>query len=112
MIYKVLGADAWERARRAGRFEGSEDDLRDGYIHFSTRDQLAGTLAKYFAGRSDLILAAVEPSRLGERLRWEPARDGALFPHLYAPLELADVAWAEPLGLDERGRHRIPSQGD
>lgn len=111
-IYKVLGADAWAQARADGRFAGSPDDLRDGYIHFSTRDQLAATLAKYFAGRSDLILAAVEPSRLSDALRWEPARGGALFPHLYAPLAVADVAWAEPLELDAQGHHRLPPQGD
>ena len=31
---------------------------------------------------------------LGDRLRWEPARGGALFPHLYRPLLLADVVSA------------------
>lgn len=111
-IFKVVDAEAWVRACSDGHFLGSADDLRDGYIHFSTRDQLEATLAKYFAGRSDLILAAVDPSRLGDALKWEPARGGALFPHLYRPLAVADVIWAEPLQLDPQGRHRLPLQGD
>ena len=107
-IYKVTGRQAWNEAARAGSYAGSADDQRDGYIHFSTAEQLAGTLAKYYLGREDLVLAAVDPARLGVRLRWEPARAGALFPHLYGPLAIADVAWVRPLPLGSDGRHRLP----
>lgn len=108
MIYKISGHAAWAQAQSAGAFHGSPDDLKDGYIHFSTRDQLAGTLAKYYAGRDDLVLAAIDPDRLGPALKWEPARGGALFPHLYAALSLADVAWVEPVALGGDGRHHLP----
>jgi uncharacterized protein (DUF952 family) len=108
LIYKVAGDTAWLEAKRAGAYGGSADDLRDGYIHFSTADQLAGTLAKYYAGRDDLILAAVDPVRLGPALKWEPARGGVLFPHLYGVLAIADVAWARPLPRDGDGLHRLP----
>ena len=60
-----------QEARGRGRFDGSADDARDGFIHLSARHQVAGTLAKYFAGQRDLVLLAVDPERLGERLRWE-----------------------------------------
>jgi uncharacterized protein (DUF952 family) len=85
-VYKLLRATDWERLRAAGAWAGSPDDLRDGYVHLSTADQVAGTLVKYFADVPDLILLAVDPAVLGAELRYEPSRGGALFPHLYAPL--------------------------
>lgn len=85
-IYKLLRATDWERLRAEGEWTGSADDRRDGYVHLSAADQVAGTLAKHFADVPDLILLAVDPEILGAGLRYEPSRGGALFPHLYAPL--------------------------
>lgn len=90
MIYKILSAADWEAAQRAGRFYGSADDRRDGFIHFSDGGQVIGTAAKYFAGQPGLVLLTVDPARLAD-LRWEKSRDDALFPHLYGPLELDAV---------------------
>jgi uncharacterized protein (DUF952 family) len=114
MIYKVLSAEAWSAAQRAGVYEGSPDDLRDGFIHFSTAQQLAETLRKHFAGAPDLVLLYVRPERIDppEALRWEPSRGGALFPHLYAPLSAAAVERAEALALDARGLHVLPTLAD
>jgi len=96
MIYKILSVADWEAAQRAGRFEGSADDRRDGFIHFSDGEQVVGTAAKYFAGQSGLVLLTVDPAPLGS-LRWEKSRDDALFPHLYGPLELDAVARSDRL---------------
>src|ERR1700722_20028631 len=98
-IYKILSVADWDAAKRAGRFEGSADDRRDGFIHFSDRETVIGTARKYFDGQSDLMLLAVDPARLAD-LRWERARDDALFPHLYGPLELDAVAQADRLPDD------------
>ena len=78
LIYKVSDRGTWARAQDAGAFAGSPDDQRDGFIHFSSARQLAGTLAKYYASQDDLVLAAVDPARLGAALRWEPARGGVV----------------------------------
>ena len=99
---------AFEASWRQGQFDGSADDRRDGFIHFSAAHQLAGTLAKFFAGQEGLVLIAVDPARLGPDLKWETSRGGALFPHLYAPLDLAAVLWAEPLALGPDGTHILP----
>jgi uncharacterized protein (DUF952 family) len=105
LIFKILSAAAWRDVEAAGVFHGAAVDLADGYIHFSTADQVAETAAKHFAGQGDLMLVAIEPGRLGTALRWEVSRGGALFPHLYAPLATADVLWAKPLPLDATSRH-------
>jgi uncharacterized protein (DUF952 family) len=99
LIYKILTATDWEQAQRAGRFAGSDDDRRDGFIHFSDGETVLGTARKYFAGQSGLMLLAVDPARLAE-LRWERSRDDALFPHLYGPLDLDAVTQADRLPDD------------
>jgi uncharacterized protein (DUF952 family) len=99
LIYKILSAADWEAAQRAGRFEGSADDRRDGFIHFSDCETVIGTARKYFAGQADLMLLAVDPKRLAD-LRWERSRDDALFPHLYGPLDLDAVTRADRLPDD------------
>jgi uncharacterized protein (DUF952 family) len=108
-VYKVLSAAAFAEAAREGHFAGSSDDLRDGFIHLSAAHQLEGTLAKHFAGQEGLVLLALDAERLRPHLRWEPSRGGALFPHLYAPLDLGALLWAEPLPLDANEGHCLPA---
>ncbi|HZP09323.1 DUF952 domain-containing protein [Methyloceanibacter sp.] len=107
-VYKVMTRADLAEAKAKGRFDGSADDLRDGFIHLSAADQLEGTLAKHFAGREDLVLLAMDSERLGERLQWEPSRGGALFPHLYGPLEFDALLWDEPLPIGQNGQHLLP----
>ena len=79
------------RGRAAGAYRGSAVDRQDGFIHFSTAEQAAETAAKWFAGQRDLVLVAVDADALGDKLKWEPSRGGALFPHLYGELPLKAV---------------------
>ncbi len=106
-IYKILRAGEWAELERAGETRGAPVDLADGFVHFSTAGQLAGTAARHFAGQDGLILAAFEAEDLGPALKWEPSRGGALFPHLYGPLRRGDVLWHAPLPLRD-GVHVLP----
>ena len=105
MIYKIVSRDLWHEAEAVGVFVGAPIDTTDGYIHFSTADQARDTAAKHFAGQDDLLLVCVDPEILGPALVWEPSRGGALFPHLYASLRIAEIAWARPLSLGADGAH-------
>ena len=96
-IYKICERALWRTAQADGQFRGSAVDARDGFIHFSTAGQLAETAAKHFARQSDLMLIAVDAAPLGGQLKWERARGGELFPHLYGPLPLNAVRWARAL---------------
>lgn len=98
-IYKIFRANEWEALHLAGETIGAPIDVSDGYVHFSTADQVAETAAKHFAGAEGLLLLAVDSGSLGAALRWEPSRGGALFPHLYRALRLSDVLWARPYPL-------------
>jgi uncharacterized protein (DUF952 family) len=107
-VYKVLAEAAYEAAKSEGQFLGTGDDLRDGFIHLSAAHQVAGTLAKYYSGQEDLLLLGLDPERLGAGLKWEPSRDGDLFPHLYGALRLDAILSVEPLELDDDNRHIMP----
>lgn len=108
LIYKIFRDAEWQDLKERGTTRGAPVDLADGYVHFSTGKQVGETCAKYFTGETGLMLLVLEANELGPSLKWEPSRGGALFPHLYRPLRLADIFWQTdlPLGLD--GRHRFP----
>jgi len=108
LVYKIVNASAWAEAEAAGVFTGSAVDLADGFIHFSTAAQVAETAARHFAGQRDLVLVAIKEAPLGEALRYEPSRGGALFPHLYGPMPLTAVDWVKPLPLGADGRFVFP----
>lgn len=108
-IYKIFRADEWAALLRDGDTAGAPIDLTDGFIHFSTAEQARETAAKHFAGAEGLILAAVEAEPLGEALRWETSRGGALFPHLYRRLAAAEVVAHWPLPLTD-GVHDFPAE--
>lgn len=95
-VIKLLRAGEWAAFQAAGVFHGSPADLADGYIHLSPPEQVAGTAVKWFAGEVGLMALTIDADTLGEDLRWEPARGGILFPHLYRPLRLDEVAEISP----------------
>ncbi len=109
LIYKIFHASEWAQMQADGTTQGAPVDLTDGFIHFSTAAQAAETAAKHFAGQTDLILLAVDADALGDALKWEVSRGGALFPHLFRNLVLKDVLWSKTLPL-ENGMHKFPGE--
>jgi uncharacterized protein (DUF952 family) len=107
-IYKICSASAWREAERQGVYRGSADDLRDGFIHFSTASQVSETARKHFAGQTGLFLIDVDADALGDALRWECSRNDELFPHLYGELDLGAVIAVRDLRARSDGYHEIP----
>ena len=110
MIYKICTQNEWRHFSAAGEFAGSPDDFRDGFIHLSGPDQVARTAAKFFSGKTDLILLAIDPSRLGDGLRWEGVVGGTLYPHYYGPLPIAAVVASTPFTVGPDGHHILPPE--
>jgi uncharacterized protein (DUF952 family) len=108
-IYKILPKAEWVAARAAGAFAGSAVDLADGFIHFSGHDTAQRTAHLYFKGQAGLMLLTVEADDLGEALKWEASRDGALFPHLFRDLKVDEVIAERALELDADG---VPMLGE
>jgi uncharacterized protein (DUF952 family) len=107
-IYKISPASAWREAERQGVYRGSADDLRDGFVHFSTAAQVAETAKRHFSGQTGLFLIEVDADVLGDSLRWEPSRNDEMFPHLYGELDLGAVTAVLSLRVRSDGTHEIP----
>ena len=107
-IYHICDRKAWQEAASTSGYRGTETDRRDGFLHFSTRDQVRESAAKHLRGIEGLVLLVVDPALLGEDLKWEKSRGGALFPHLYGPLSAAAVLSERDLPLGDDGRHVFP----
>jgi uncharacterized protein (DUF952 family) len=108
LIFHLCRQDEWEEARSRGAYAGSSQDRQDGFIHFSTSEQLPGSARKHRAGQPNIVLLAVDPTPLGNALKWEPSRGGALFPHLYGELPVSAVRWTKDLPLGPDGIHILP----
>jgi uncharacterized protein (DUF952 family) len=90
-IYKIFLIDEWRSFQQEGEFKGSPLDSKDGFIHMSTEAQLEQTLIKHFNSEEPLVIASFKESDLSENLKWEPSRNGDLFPHLYGRLLIEHV---------------------
>jgi uncharacterized protein (DUF952 family) len=107
--YKVLTAEQFDQFKADGLFKGAPVDLADGYIHMSTRDQAAETVARHFAGQDRLVMLMIDLAPFGDAVKWEVSRGGALFPHLYGDLPWSAVAGKVVLRIGEDGRHLFPA---
>ncbi len=108
LIFKIFRPSEWQTLHENGTTAGAPIDVLDGYIHFSTAEQVVETAEKHFADAGDLMLLALDTDALGDALKWEPSRGGQLFPHLYRDLALADILWARPYPKSETG-HTLPA---
>lgn len=110
IVYKVVGFEEWDKAVLSGQFEGSEIDIKDGFIHFSTAQQTKQTVAKHFAGRKDLLLVAIATKPMARHYKMEVSRGGDLFPHLYAKLPVDNAQWCKKLPLGKDDIHIYPKE--
>ncbi|OUS18122.1 glutathione S-transferase [Rhodospirillales bacterium 47_12_T64] len=107
-IYHVCKKEEFTKALKTGRYEGSSQDRVDGFIHFSSREQVHGSVVKHRAGQDNLTLLEVDTSLLGSELVWELSRGGQLFPHLYGPLPISSITRTAALLLQKNGAHNFP----
>lgn len=112
VAYKVLTAHQLAQLEADGSFAGAPVDEADGYIHLSTEAQLTETVDKHFAGQTELAVAAVDLAAYAvSAVRWEQARGGQDFPHLYEPLLLETVIAYGPLERNADGKVKLPIAG-
>jgi uncharacterized protein (DUF952 family) len=108
-IYKVLTSEQWAAAEAGGPVQAPVD-VKDGYVHFSTAAQLQDTLTKWFIGQRGCVLLAFDAGDFGAQLRWEAARGGDLFPHVYGDVRASSARkrWMLEMGPD--GAPRAPGE--
>jgi uncharacterized protein (DUF952 family) len=108
IVYKIMSAAELKQMQRDGVFRGSPADIADGFIHLSCGSQLAATLDRHYSGVDGLMLVAVDLSRIGDTVRWEPARGGQLFPHIHGHLPIEAVVSVATVERTADGTVRLP----
>jgi uncharacterized protein (DUF952 family) len=109
IIYRIAPPEALASASLEGVYRGEVFDQADGFIHASSRAQLAGTLAVHYADAERLAVAVIEAAALGDALRWEVSRGGEKFPHIYGDLPWSAVTAVHLLKKSEEG-WRLPEE--
>ena len=107
-VYKICSKSEWFVSKQNKKFIGTKKDIEDGFIHFSDKKQVQGTLKKYYFNQKDLILLKIETIKL-DNLVWEQASDGNMFPHLYSSFDISNVCDELDITLNENGSHTLPS---
>ena len=59
-VYKICTKSEWSEAKQKNVFKGTALDLKDGYIHFSDKDQVKQTLNKFYLNQTNLIILKVD----------------------------------------------------
>lgn len=98
-VFHLIDPDDWERARATGQVVPATF-ATEGFVHCSTHEQVAGTIARHFDGVDALHLLRLDEDALGADLRWDEVRHGERYPHLYRPIEVGEVLevipWRRP----------------
>ena len=108
-VYKIIDNDELKKAKLSGKYLGSSKDIKDGYIHFSDKDQVKQTLNKFYLNQTNLIILKVDALKL-KNLVWEQSTDGNMFPHLYSDLDLDFVVKEYTIDLKDDGKHDLPDE--
>ena len=107
-IYKILTKSEFESLKNNNYFEGTKKDIDDGFIHFSKKDQLIGTLNKFYKNQKNLMLLKISSSNL-DNLKWENTNDGQIFPHLYSKLNTQNILVEYQIKDDLDGKFILPT---
>lgn len=103
-IFKILRPHEWQAAQADKNFAGAPVDVADGFIHFSTQEQVSDTAEKHFADAPTVHLLAFDTALWpDDTLKWEPSRGGALFPHVYDTLDVTKARHLWHLRRDSNG---------
>ena len=113
-ILHIIPRYTWEQAQREGVYRGDTLDA-EGFIHFSTPEQVIRVANARFKGHTGLLLALVDTDKLQAELKYESPYEGGqqiesdeLFPHLYGALNLDAVIRVVEFEPDADGTFTLP----
>jgi uncharacterized protein (DUF952 family) len=98
LIYKILLPSEWAAFETEERLDGSPFDRSSGFIHCSSRAQVAETALRVFPDEPALVVVALDAEALGDAVRWEAAPGHGDFPHVYTPLPVTAVVAVHHVG--------------
>jgi uncharacterized protein (DUF952 family) len=95
MIYHYVTGANWKKAQEQGFYANPSLD-KEGFIHVSKKEQLAGVLQRYYATTPDLFVLHIDEQKLTAPLKWELSPSiNESFPHIFGQLNLDAVVKIE-----------------
>jgi uncharacterized protein (DUF952 family) len=107
-VFHITERGAFAAALESGVYE-AESLGAEGFIHCSTRAQVLRSAARFFGGKSGLVLLCLDVVRLGALLRYESA-DGEEFPHCYGPIPLEAIPAVIDFPCRADGSFELPQE--
>ena len=96
-IFHLVPAAEWRRGLDPYAPPTLDDE---GFVRCSAVGQVARVADTLFAGRRDLILLEIDPTRLSAEVVWEDLYDlGEDFPHVYGPVARGRSSQRRPTSL-------------
>lgn len=109
IIYHISNQIEWDQARSAGSYR-ADSLASEGFIHCSTREQILPAGVRFYKGRQDILLLAIETDLLASAVKYENLEGGEnLFPHIYGPLNLDAVRATTPFPPNPDGTFDFPN---
>ncbi|MGD2100740.1 MAG: DUF952 domain-containing protein [Acidimicrobiia bacterium] len=93
-IHHLADRGDWELRTDVYRASSLESE---GFIHCSTRDQLADVARRHFGDHTDLVVLTIDPEALDVKVVFEDLYDlGEEYPHVYGAVNIGAVMSALP----------------
>ena len=112
LIYHLAPRVDWEVAQEKGEYRAESLKI-EGFIHCSTKEQVAPVANAFYASQKGLVLLIIDSEKLKSPLQWDspahPAPESApkslhgKFPHIYGALNLDAVIEVREFEADEEG---------
>ena len=97
MIYHVTTQSEWDSAQVSGKYS-APSLAAEGFIHCSTKEQVAGVIDRYYKNKPDLILLHLEELKITSPLKFELATSvNEMFPHIFGHINIDAVIKTEKL---------------
>jgi len=113
LIYHMLSRSVWEAQPLDRPYRGDTLDS-EGFIHCTgAPDLLVEVANRFYRGEGGhFVVLHIDPARVTAEIKWEAA-DGAIFPHIYGPLNMDAVVNMTLFPRDEQGEFQpLPTTSD
>jgi uncharacterized protein (DUF952 family) len=107
-VFHITERGAFAVALESGAYE-AESLQAVGFIHCSTRSQILLSAARFYGGRSGLVLLCIDAECIAALLRYETA-DGEAFPHCYGPIPLEAIPAVIDFPCRPDGSFELPQE--
>lgn len=104
-IYLLMAPADYDKARADGVWD-PPSRAAEGFIHASPAGQLTRVANKHYRHHDELRVVPLRADRLTAEVRWEPAA-GALYPHVYGPINMDAAGDARAVRRGEGGEYAI-----